>query len=190
MEIERNDVGGADEVMSGWCRTGKWFAMGHWGFVPDILTTAKGLTNAAVSLGLCATTRETAFYFEDHFFFHGRTYELKRANQLCSLRIGPGLVAGRSGSREPGKLKSHSKQPDCPMSFHERTLSCSSCWATLASRMAQLLLNKTVYVVAFSYPVVPEGTARIRCQVSAVDTQQDLEFAVAKFGEAKTEFGM
>jgi taurine---2-oxoglutarate transaminase len=34
----------ADEVMSGWCRTGKWFAMDHWGVVPDILTTAKGIT--------------------------------------------------------------------------------------------------------------------------------------------------
>lgn len=65
----------ADEVMSGWCRTGKWFAMDHWGVVPDILTTAKGITNAAVPLGLCATTHKIAEYFEDHFFSHGHTYE-------------------------------------------------------------------------------------------------------------------
>src|SRR5258707_1273530 len=65
----------ADEVMSGWCRTGKWFAMDHWGVVPDILTTAKGITNAAIPLGLCATSEKIASYFDDHFFSHGHTYE-------------------------------------------------------------------------------------------------------------------
>ncbi len=65
----------ADEVMSGWCRTGKWFAMDHWGVIPDILTTAKGITNAAIPLGLCATTSKLASYFDEHFFSHGHTYE-------------------------------------------------------------------------------------------------------------------
>ncbi len=65
----------ADEVMSGWCRTGKWFAMDHWNVVPDILTTAKGITNAAIPLGLCATTGKVASYFNEHFFSHGHTYE-------------------------------------------------------------------------------------------------------------------
>ena len=57
--------------------------------------------------------------------------------------------------------------------------------AVAASRMAELLLNKGVYVVAFSYPVVPHGKARIRTQVSAAHTREELEFAVAKFAEAK-----
>lgn len=65
----------ADEVMTGWCRTGKWFAMDHWNVTPDILTTAKGITNAAVPLGLCATSGKIASYFDDHFFSHGHTYE-------------------------------------------------------------------------------------------------------------------
>jgi taurine--2-oxoglutarate transaminase len=65
----------ADEVMTGWCRTGKWFAMDHWNVVPDILTTAKGITNAAIPLGLCATTGKIASYFDEHFFSHGHTYE-------------------------------------------------------------------------------------------------------------------
>jgi taurine--2-oxoglutarate transaminase len=65
----------ADEVMTGWCRTGKWFAMNHWNVVPDILTTAKGITNAAIPLGLCATSEKIATHFEDHFFSHGHTYE-------------------------------------------------------------------------------------------------------------------
>jgi taurine--2-oxoglutarate transaminase len=65
----------ADEVMTGWGRTGKWFAMEHWGVTPDILTTAKGITSAYAPLGLCATTEKVAAYFDDHLFAHGHTYE-------------------------------------------------------------------------------------------------------------------
>jgi taurine---2-oxoglutarate transaminase len=65
----------ADEVMSGWCRTGKWFAVDNWNVQPDILTTAKGITNAMIPLGLCATTAKIASYFDEHFFAHGHTYE-------------------------------------------------------------------------------------------------------------------
>jgi taurine---2-oxoglutarate transaminase len=65
----------ADEVMSGWGRTGKWFAVDHWNVHPDILVTAKGITSAYVPLGLCATTRKIAEYFDDHLFAHGHTYE-------------------------------------------------------------------------------------------------------------------
>jgi len=64
-----------DEVMSGWGRTGKWFAIDHWGIKPDILTTAKGITSAYVPLGLCATTGKIASFFDDHYFAHGQTYE-------------------------------------------------------------------------------------------------------------------
>jgi taurine--2-oxoglutarate transaminase len=64
-----------DEVMSGWGRTGEWFAVDHWGVEPDILVTAKGLTNAMAPLGLVATTRAVAEHFDDHFFAHGHTYE-------------------------------------------------------------------------------------------------------------------
>src|SRR5258706_7778276 len=65
----------ADEVMSGWGRTGEWFAVDNWGVVPDILTTAKGITGALAPLGLVATTREIANFFDDHYFAHGHTYE-------------------------------------------------------------------------------------------------------------------
>jgi len=65
----------ADEVMSGWGRTGKWFAVDHWDVKPDILVTAKGITSAYVPLGLCATTKRIADHFEDHMFAHGHTYE-------------------------------------------------------------------------------------------------------------------
>jgi taurine--2-oxoglutarate transaminase len=65
----------ADEVMTGWGRTGEWFAMNHWGVVPDILATAKGITSAYVPLGLCATSGKIAEFFQDHYFAHGHTYE-------------------------------------------------------------------------------------------------------------------
>jgi glycine C-acetyltransferase len=62
--------------------------------------------------------------------------------------------------------------------------------ATLAASMAELLLSKGIYVIAFSYPVVPLGKARIRTQISAAHTSEDLRFAVTKFAEAKAELGL
>ncbi|MEO8745538.1 MAG: glycine C-acetyltransferase [Candidatus Dormiibacterota bacterium] len=57
--------------------------------------------------------------------------------------------------------------------------------ATLAGRMAQLMLEKGVYVIGFSYPVVPQGKARIRTQVSAAHSRADLERAVRAFVETR-----
>jgi glycine C-acetyltransferase len=61
--------------------------------------------------------------------------------------------------------------------------------AAKATRFADLLLEKGVYVIAFSYPVVPDGKARIRTQVSAAHCREDLAFAVDKFVEARREAG-
>ena len=62
--------------------------------------------------------------------------------------------------------------------------------AALASRFAEAMLEKGVYVIGFSYPVVPQGKARIRTQISAAHTREDLEFAIAKFSEAKAELSI
>jgi len=62
--------------------------------------------------------------------------------------------------------------------------------AVQASRMAEHLLTNGVYVVAFSYPVVPQGKARIRTQISAAHTRADLEFALEKFAEAKSALNL
>ena len=62
--------------------------------------------------------------------------------------------------------------------------------AVLATRMADLLLTKGVYVIGFYYPVVPQGKARIRVQVSAAHTPDELEFAASKFAECKRELGI
>ena len=61
--------------------------------------------------------------------------------------------------------------------------------AVVASKMAEALLSKGIYVVAFSYPVVPQGKARIRTQVSAAHTRAELERAVGAFVAARSELG-
>jgi glycine C-acetyltransferase len=61
--------------------------------------------------------------------------------------------------------------------------------ATLAARMAQVMLEKGVYVVSFSFPVVPQGKARIRTQVSAAHSKADLEQAVRAFVETREIVG-
>jgi len=61
--------------------------------------------------------------------------------------------------------------------------------AARASRMADVLLGKGVYVIGFSYPVVPVGKARIRTQLSAAHTREDLAVAVAAFAAARDELG-
>jgi glycine C-acetyltransferase len=62
--------------------------------------------------------------------------------------------------------------------------------AALATKTADAMLKKGVYVIGFSYPVVPKGKARIRTQISAAHSREDLEFALEKFGEVKQEFGV
>ena len=59
-----------------------------------------------------------------------------------------------------------------------------------AVNMAEALLEKGVYVIPFSFPVVPKGKARIRTQVSAAHSKEDLDFAIEMFAEAKTELGI
>ena len=83
----------SDEVMSGWGRTGKWFALDNWGVKPDILTTAKGITSAYVPLGLCATSTKIAEYFDDHYFAHGHTYEAH------PMTLGPAVATIREMQR-------------------------------------------------------------------------------------------
>lgn len=62
--------------------------------------------------------------------------------------------------------------------------------AGLSQKVASRLLEKGVYVVGFFYPVVPKGTARIRTQVSAAHTREELAFAIKAFAEVKREFGL
>lgn len=62
--------------------------------------------------------------------------------------------------------------------------------AALATRFADAMLAQGVYVVGFSFPVVPQGRARIRTQISAAHSREDLEFAVAAFARVKKDLGL
>ena len=62
--------------------------------------------------------------------------------------------------------------------------------ASLATRVADALLIKGIYVIGFSYPVVPQGKARIRVQISAAHTEDDLKYAVEQFQAVKMELGL
>ena len=62
--------------------------------------------------------------------------------------------------------------------------------ASLASRFADAMLARGVYVIGFSYPVVPKGKARIRTQISAAHSREDLQFAIQAFTQVKRELGI
>ncbi|WP_395743824.1 glycine C-acetyltransferase [Prosthecobacter sp.] len=62
--------------------------------------------------------------------------------------------------------------------------------AALAAKFADAMLERGVYVIGFSYPVVPQGKARIRTQISAAHTREDLETAVRAFAAVKQELGV
>jgi taurine---2-oxoglutarate transaminase len=79
-----------DEVMSGFGRTGEWFAVNHWKVVPDLITMAKGLTSAYVPLGAVGMRRQIANHFKDKVFFGGLTYNshtLACAAALATLQV-------------------------------------------------------------------------------------------------------
>ena len=58
--------------------------------------------------------------------------------------------------------------------------------STLAANVAEAMFQRGIYVVAFRYPVVPQGRARIRCQISAEHTEADLRLALDAFAEVKS----
>ena len=80
----------ADEVMSGFGRTGEWFAVDHWRVVPDLMTMAKGLTSAYVPLGAVGMRRAIADHFTEKVFYGGLTYNshpLGCAAALATLQV-------------------------------------------------------------------------------------------------------
>lgn len=80
----------ADEVMSGFGRTGAWFAVDHWKVVPDLITMAKGLTSSYLPLGAVGVRHHIAAYFQDKVFYGGLTYNshpMGCAAALATIRV-------------------------------------------------------------------------------------------------------
>ena len=87
----------------------------------------------------------------------------------------------REGLEKHGFELLPGEHPIVPVTLHD---------AELAARFADAMLKHGVYVVAFSFPVVPKGKARIRTQVSAALTRDDLELAIDAFAQVKKELGL
>jgi glycine C-acetyltransferase len=87
----------------------------------------------------------------------------------------------REGMTKAGFNILPGEHPIVPIMFGE---------ATAAVRFAERMLEKGIYVIAFSYPVVPHGKARIRTQISAAHTPVDLAWAMERFAEAKRELAL
>ncbi len=80
----------SDEVMSGWGRTGEWFAVDNWKVVPDIITTAKGITSGYVPLGAVIVSEKIAKFFDDKYLYAGLTYNghaLACAAALATIEV-------------------------------------------------------------------------------------------------------
>src|ERR1700691_5908680 len=80
----------ADEVMSGFGRTGEWFAVDHWKVVPDLLCMAKGLTSSYLPLGAVGMRHRIAQHFQDKVFYGGLTYNshpMGCAAALATIRV-------------------------------------------------------------------------------------------------------
>jgi len=87
----------------------------------------------------------------------------------------------RQGMADRGFNITPGEHPICPIMLGD---------AVLAGRMADALLERGIYVIGFSYPVVPKGQARIRVQISAVHDDDDLQFAMETFSAVKEELGV
>jgi taurine--2-oxoglutarate transaminase len=80
----------ADEVMSGFGRTGTWFGVNHWDVVPDMIATAKGITSGHLPLGATIVSERIADFFEEHTFWAGMTYSshpMSCAAGIATLKV-------------------------------------------------------------------------------------------------------
>jgi taurine---2-oxoglutarate transaminase len=103
----------ADEVMAGFGRTGRWFAVDHWDVVPDLITMAKGLTSSYLPLGAVAMRRHVAEAFEQKMFFGGLTYSshpVSLAAALATIRV----------YEEDGLLERTQRMGELMREHHER----------------------------------------------------------------------
>jgi glycine C-acetyltransferase len=107
-----------------------------------------------------------------------KAVELAAAGDELRAKLRENVRFFREAMEQAGFELAGAGHPIIPVMLHD---------ATLAGRLAEALLRKGVYVIAFSYPVVPKGKARIRTQISASHNREELARAVAAFAEAAAE---
>ena len=107
-----------------------------------------------------------------------KAVELAAAGNELRAQLRENMRFFRDGLADAGFELLPGEHPIIPVMLHD---------ARRAAVLAEALLSRGVYVIAFSYPVVPKGRARIRCQISATHTREELERAVSAFAEAQEE---
>jgi taurine--2-oxoglutarate transaminase len=103
-----------DEVMTGFGRTGRWFAVDNWNVVPDLITLAKGLTSSYVPLGAVGMRPKLASYFDDHVFYGGLTYN--------SHPLGCAAALGTIQAYEEDDMVGNAKRMGAVLAKHHRRL--------------------------------------------------------------------
>ncbi len=110
-----------------------------------------------------------------------RTIELLEASTALRDKVHENARYFRAGMEKLGFDLLPGEHPIVPVMLYD---------PKVAHEFARRMLDKGVYVVAFCYPVVPKGRDRIRTQISAGHTKEDLDFAIKCFGEVKQEMGL
>ena len=125
------------------------------------------LFSNTVAPAICAATIKTLDLLEESTALRDKVHENARYFRAEMEKLGFDLLPG--------------EHPIVPVMLYD---------PRIAHEFARRMLEKGVYVVAFCYPVVPKGKDRIRTQISAGHTKEDLDFAVKCFGEVKKEMGL
>ena len=125
------------------------------------------LFSNTVAPAICAATIRTIELLEESTALRDKVHENARYFRAEMEKLGFDLLPG--------------EHPIVPVMLYD---------PKVAHEFAKRMLEKGVYVVAFCYPVVPKGKDRIRTQISAGHTKEDIDFAVKCFGEVKQEMGL
>ncbi len=125
------------------------------------------LFSNTVAPAICAATIRTIELLEQSTALRDKVHENARYFRAEMEKLGFDLLPG--------------EHPIVPVMLYD---------PRIAHEFAKRMLQKGVYVVAFCYPVVPKGKDRIRTQISAGHTKEDIDFAVKCFGEVKAEMGL
>jgi glycine C-acetyltransferase len=161
----------------------------------DLITGTLGKALGGASGGYTSGKREVIAWLRQRsrpYLFSNSLSPVVAATSLCALdlldqsdelreRLRRNAARFREAMSRAGFVLAGAEHPIIPVMLGE---------ATLAAEMAERLLGRGIYVTGFSYPVVPEGRARIRTQMSAAHTDEHIDRAAMAFVEVGRELGV
>jgi glycine C-acetyltransferase len=161
----------------------------------DIITGTLGKTLGGASGGFTAASAEMVDWLRNRsrpYLFSNsvppslvaagmKALELSATSQDLRTKLKANTAKLRNGLEEAGFTVKPGPTPILPVMLGD---------ASLAGKMAEALLKRGIYVIGFSYPVVPQGAARIRIQVSAAHSTEQIDQAIQAFTEAGRELGI